>query len=178
MSISDQMPPPPGLNQTHFFEPERVTLDEVALKDIQAPPGAPPESKLGERIRYARNALSLTIEALSRVTKEDDSKGSGLSPASISRYESGESLPGLREFRLLVEALDVPMGWLMYGTHEERKPEFSEVDRQILYALRAFITSAKEDAKVENPSDSEWLRAFSRMEKLNRARKPTQENKA
>jgi len=178
MSNSEQSrEPKPGMNQTHFFEPSRLTLEEVDLKDITAPPGMPPESKLGERVRYARNALTLTIEALSRLTKEDDITGSGLSPASISRYESGESLPGLREFRLLVEALDVPMGWLMYGTHVERKPEFSNEDRLVLHALKSFIAATKDDSQIGNPSDAEWLRANGRMEKLNRARKPASEGK-
>lgn len=162
-----------GLHQTHFFEPSRLTLEEVGLQDMAAPAGSPPESRLGERVKYARNTLGLTIEALSRLTKEDDAAGTGLSPASISRYESGESLPGLREFRLLVEAFDVPMGWLMYGLHVEKKPEFSEEDRLVLYALKRLIATSKEDAKIENPVDTEWLQAKARMDKLNRAKKPT-----
>ncbi len=177
MSTPDQAKQPQGSHHTHFSEPEKLVLEQVHIQDMPAPAGAAPESRLGERIKYARNALSLTIEALSRLTKEDDTLGSGLSPASISRYEAGESLPGLREFRLLLEALDVPMGWLMYGTHVEKKPEFSSEDRQVLSALKNMIAASKDDAKIENPTDTEWLTAKARMDKLQRARKPVQDSK-
>jgi transcriptional regulator with XRE-family HTH domain len=144
----------------------------VGLKDMAATDGALPESRLGERIRYARNELELNIEALSRLTKEYDSSGSGLSPTSISRYESGESLPGLREFRLVREALDVPMAWLLYGTVEEApKPEFSEAERFLLYSLRKVVADMKDDANLVSPVDTDWIREEARMEKLNRAKK-------
>ena len=64
-----------------------------------------PESRLGERLRYARSQLDLNIEALSRLTEGYDANGKGVSPTSISRYESGENLPGTLELRILCDSL-------------------------------------------------------------------------
>lgn len=160
--------------QTAFGSQPAFVLQEVSLTDMVATPGAPPESLLGERIRYARSDLRLSIEALSRLTKEYDQPEGGLSPTSISRYESGESLPGLREFRLIAESLDVPVGWLLYGTIEEKRPEFSHEERQVLHALRSFVAASKDDANIVDNPQRDWFKAEVRMGKLNRARKPTQ----
>jgi len=77
------------------------TTEEVSLRDMTAGLNMAPESRLGDRVRYARSELKLNAEALSRLTKEYDLQGTGLSPTSIARYESGESLPGARELRIL-----------------------------------------------------------------------------
>ena len=157
-------------------EPSPRVFVSVGLKDMSAPDGAVPESRLGERIRHARDELDLNIEALSRLTKEYDLEGVGLSPTSISRYESGASLPGLREFRLVREALDVPMAWLLYGSIEDApKPEFSEPERIMLYALRNVIAQAGPDSSLSATYNSGWIKEEARMGKLNRAKKPPQE---
>lgn len=145
---------------------------EPSLIDIVAPDQKAPESHLPQRIKYVRNDLVLSVEALSRLTKEYDLGGGGLSPTSISRYESGDALPGLREFRLIAESLDVPVAWLLYGTVEKIGQEFSDAERQLLTSLRGLIAQSKDDSQIGNPSDSHWLKKQARMEKLNRARKP------
>ncbi|MDP1966111.1 MAG: helix-turn-helix transcriptional regulator, partial [Reyranella sp.] len=121
------------VHQAALALPPGHVLLSVSLIDMAAAAGAAPESLLGDRIRYARADLRLSIEALSRLTKEYDQPDGGLSPTSISRYESGESLPGLREFRLIAESLDVPPGWLIYGTLEEKKPEFPDGHPKLLH---------------------------------------------
>ena len=153
-----------------------LVYQQVTLREMAAPADAAPESVLGDRIRYARSDLKLKVEALSRLTKEYDSQGNGISPTSISRYESGESLPGLREFRLLVEALDVPMTWLLYGTEEDHKSEISDVDRMMLHALQSFVMSRREDETLGGKAQLDWFRAEVRMNRLNKARKPTSDD--
>lgn len=158
--------------------PISYTTESVSLRDMYADASDAPESRLGERVRYARNDLKLNIEALSRLTKEYDSQGSGLSPTSIARYESGESLPGIREFRLLCESLELPIAWLLYGDPNENKkgPELSEAERHVLSGLRAMMAERKDDFSTEVQSQMDWLsdvaKAQSRNEKLARARKP------
>jgi transcriptional regulator with XRE-family HTH domain len=111
---------------------------------------------------------------VSRLSKEYDPIGGGLSPTSISRYESSESLPGLKEFRLLAETLGVPIGWLLYGSLErEKRPEFSGEERSLMHALRTLIASQKDDAFFGNPPEYNWISEQARMEKIQRARKPT-----
>ena len=149
----------------------------ASLIEIVAPNSDPPESMLSRRIKHARAELLLSVEALSRLTREYDHKGDGLSPTSISRYESGDALPGLREFRLIAEALDVPVAWLLYGIIEVEKQEFSNEEKLLLFSLRSVVATAKDDAKVQNPTDADWLQKQARMEKLNRARKPMQKDR-
>lgn len=158
--------------------PISFTTESVYLRDMWAEANAAPESRLGERARYARNDLKLNIEALSRLTKEYDAQGTGLSPTSIARYESGESLPGIREFRLLCESLEVPMAWLLYGdpTEEEKGVKLTEAENHVLCGLRAMMAERKEDFSTELTSQMNWLNDVtkdqSRNEKLARARKP------
>ena len=147
-----------------------------SLIDIVAANGEPPESFLPLRIKHARTSLVLSVEGLSRLTKEYDPGGAGLSPTSISRYESGDALPGLREFRLIAEALEVPVTWLLYGSVDKPKTELSEAESLFVAALRTLIANAATDTQINNPIDAESLRMIARMEKLNRARKPVQKD--
>jgi len=149
-----------------------LVIHTVSLKDMLSADGLPPESRLGERVNYARKDLGLNIEALSRLTKEYDPSGSGLSPTSISRYESGETLPGLREFRLLHEALDVPMSWLVYGVEDPKPPQNKPEEALLLYALKQLVRAQRDDSTPASEVDHEWLKDTARMEKLNRARRP------
>jgi transcriptional regulator with XRE-family HTH domain len=152
--------------------PRAVGYPVVRQIDMKAKDGDAPESLLGDRIRYARTNLGLKIEALSRLAKEYDVQGSGISPTSISRYESGESLPGLREFRLIAESLDVSMTWLLYGTVDQEAPGISNEDFALLVALRTFVGSMKEDAGIGMKASFDWHAAQNRMERLKRAKKP------
>ena len=150
-------------------------LVSVSLRDMPAKPNMAPESLLGERTRYARNDLKLSVEALSRLTKDYDPDGTGLSPTSISRYESGESLPGIREFRILCESLDVPMTWLLYGdpTEPDDNPKLSQAERLVLMGLRMIVREGKDDFSVNMSEEmTNNFKLSSRIEKLGRARKP------
>lgn len=73
------------------------------------------ESGIPKRIAYCRGQLNnLSVEALARYTKYFDP--TGISKASIVRYESGDSFPGARELRILCDALWVSSDWLLLGT--------------------------------------------------------------
>ncbi len=90
----------------------------IAMESVGAPgtEHSKPEFRFGERLRYARDELGLSVGALARLSKDYDTDGQGVSQTSISRYESGERLPGLGEFRVLCDTLEIPSQWLLYGT--------------------------------------------------------------
>lgn len=151
---------PPDSTAVYFFS---VNLQEMESE--------PPEARLGERIRYARNGLKLSLEAFSRLTKDYDSQGAGLSTTSISRYETGDTLPGIRETRLLCESLEVPVTWLMYGRISDSGP--NEADRRLLAALDFYVKKKQQTSVVtEAEGMVEMQKGKERMDRLNRARKP------
>jgi len=67
-----------------------------------------------EAMKMARRGGDLTLDELSALTKEIDPLGVGISRVALSRYETGASLPGLRELRLLSFALRKPLSFLVY----------------------------------------------------------------
>lgn len=74
-----------------------------------------PENELGQRLEYQRRAQSLTQEQLATLTKQADKDGKGLSRGVISLYELGINRPGIKEIRLLCEALRISPSYLIYG---------------------------------------------------------------
>lgn len=81
-------------------------------------PTVPPEKGIGDRIAYCRGQLNnLSLEALARYAKHFDSEG--ISRQSLLRYESGDTLPGARELRILCDTLWVPITWLLTGVAME-----------------------------------------------------------
>jgi transcriptional regulator with XRE-family HTH domain len=94
------------------------------------------ETDIPKRIAYCRGQLdNLSVEALARYTKNFDE--SGISRMSIIRYESGESLPGARELRILCDALWVPPNWLLTGLVDAGNQ--SHADSELTNAIRAFV---------------------------------------
>lgn len=150
-------------------------LESVTLRSMPGPENAGPEAGMGKRVRYARNDLGLSVEGLARLSREYDSFGSGLSPTSISRYETGESLPGLREFRLLCEALDVPLTWLLYGDPTEPNGvQLTSGEALVVGGIRQMFAEQNADSTLEVPAETAQLRRMEiRMMKLTRARKPS-----
>ncbi len=107
------------------------------LVPMLAEGASPPESRIGERIRHARSKMGLSIDALSRLTREFDSTEQGVSQASISRYESGESLPGAREIRVLCDAIGAPSDWLLYGLLANSGRD--EIEQSLLASIDRYI---------------------------------------
>lgn len=164
-------PQPQGGDATSAA-PENTKFNPPSMP---ASSGMPPESMLGRCLHTARNHYKLSAEALSRLSKlVDVPEGRGVSPPSISRYESGEALPGARELRLLCESLEVSPHWLIYG--EVMSGGVSAVEQALLDALRVFVASTKDDANVGGAPLSTTLAFFAQQEReqrLKEARRPT-----
>lgn len=134
---------------------------------------ATPESRLGERLRYARSQLDLNIEALSRLTEGYDANGKGVSPTSISRYESGENLPGTLELRILCDSLGVTAQWLVYG--DAPNSGKTEAEQQMISALRRFIEFNSVDnmfGNIDVKPHLHWILKATPAQLLENARKP------
>lgn len=155
-----------------------IAIEDTPFKPIPmlTPPGEPPEKLLGRRLNAARTHYKLNAEALSRLSKSVDvHEGRGISPPSIARYESGESLPGARELRLLGQALGVSMDWLVFGTVTEGGK--SDAEQQLIDALRRLISTQQADINVGGVPVSETIAYISgqqRIKALQDARKPQQ----
>lgn len=115
----------------------------------------PEESGIGKRIAYCRGQLdNLSVEALARYTKKFDSDG--VSKASLVRYESGDSVPGARELRILCDALWVPANWLLFGTLD------SDIQRQ---TGRVLLEALENHIRMLVPGElSKLIEPFSRMQ--------------
>ena len=155
--------------------PTPAATDAVVLRLMPAPFGQPPEARFGDRLRDARQQLGLSIEALSRLCKSwDQPDGKGISPPTLGRYESGETLPGLRELRLLADALGVPVQWLVTGVAKVGStPEQVEA---LANALRAFIawTGSDQGSGSSAAAEGEAFRASEvRRLRLAEAKRPT-----
>lgn len=150
---------------------DAYAVESVQLRPMLAPGLEPPESLFGARLKYARDELKLNIEGLARLTKEFDAQGQGISPTSISRYETAGNLPGLREFRILCDALDVPPQWLLYG--HVSNAEGGAHEQALVKALREFVRAqANEDLIQQGDAQTKWFASQVRRERLARARKP------
>ena len=159
MSESDNKPAEPG--------------QKVELRAMLAQARKPPESRMPERIRVARGQLGLSIEALSRLCKEYDAEGNGVSPPSISRYEAGDSLPGARELRILCDALDVPPLWLLYGKLDNAGA--NQADQELLRALDTWVRLKAADANIRGTTVDgalKWHADKERQQRLARVKKP------
>lgn len=99
--------------------------DQANLTPAESPP---PEGEIGTRIREARlrPAYDLSIEALSRLCREYDRQGQGITATTLLRYEQGKVLPGAREIRVLCDALDVSADWLVFGVENPMDITLSE----------------------------------------------------
>ncbi len=145
-----------------------VTL--VPMRTIGAVPV--PESRFGERLKYAREQLGLSIEALSRLSKYEDVADQGVSASSIARYEIGDRLPGLGEFRCLCDSLQVPPQWLIYGDIGNSGKD--DVEQEVLAGLAKWIRVVSSEAHPSTIEDEmqENYKKRKRMEDIAKAKKP------
>ncbi|MFA5168256.1 MAG: helix-turn-helix transcriptional regulator [Candidatus Omnitrophota bacterium] len=89
---------------------------------------------IAERIKQYREALPLS--------QSEFSKKTGLTPAAISQFESGEREPSLDSLRKLAEGLNVPVGYLV---GEEADKEF--LDEPELVAMFREMKKLKQEDK-------------------------------
>ncbi len=105
---------------------------------MTAAPNTQPESRLGERIKHARDELSLSVEALSRYTKRfDPPEHTGIPASTLLRYEKSDTYPSAREMRILCQALNVPSRWLLFGELENQGKD--EQEQALLMALDNYV---------------------------------------
>lgn len=156
--------------------------------DLEPMPAAPPESGIGKRIAYCRGQLNnLSVEALARYTKYFDQDG--ISKASIVRYESGDSLPGTRELRILCDALWVTPNWLLMGAIDLSSSnayitkfvdatklfvlDFLEESHFPTIAFNPQSAKQKAEKEIEQRPQKENEETEKRQKWINEARKPT-----
>ena len=124
-----------------------------------AMPAHPPESGMGERLRTARTHYKLNIEELSRATKVwDDPEERGVSGTAISRYESGDALPGAREFRLLASTLGLSADWLLFGVVPPGRSKITGAQGRLIAALIEVIGERPAEEVLGDVSVSDWIR--------------------
>lgn len=129
-------------------EPAAPIVLTPRLEPMPAEPGRSPESGIGNRLKYARKQLDVSIEALSRYSVNfDTDEKKGVSPTSLLRYEAGEFLPGARELRILCDALDVPPRWLLLGEVENRGEDVLE--QTLISALEGYVVARAIEANTK-----------------------------
>ncbi len=128
-------------------------------------------------MKDARLQLDLSVEALSRLCKGYDThEGKGISPPTLGRYEGNETLPGIRELRLIAKALGVPVQWMVDGDLPNVKGA-AQV-QALVTALRDFVEYVSSDIKLGDSRLSEITDADGdgwRAARLVSARKPDTE---
>ena len=86
-------------NETNQVKPKAKPVLEKSIED-----------GIGIRLKAARENKGISQTDLHRLT--------GLSRTVLINYEAGRHIPGVRELRLLSDALGVTPNWLIYGTEE------------------------------------------------------------
>jgi transcriptional regulator with XRE-family HTH domain len=89
------------------------------VSDVEVP--RPPETSLGERILIARFEASalrsekLTQERLGGLVSRELSKGAPVTAATVSRWESGDTVPSVTTLAAIARVCGVDPGWLAFG---------------------------------------------------------------
>lgn len=99
-------------------------------------------TEFGDNLRSRRQRWNLTLDAMSRLTKLVDPAGAGISRVALSRYENGDSLPGLREIKILSLALRTPLASLVYGDADDPMNFMSPSIELVLQDLVADVVEA------------------------------------
>ena len=104
-------------------------------------------------LKGGRRRQDLTLDQLSALTKEIDPAGEGVSRMTLSRYETGATLPGLRELRILSFALRMPLAWLVYEDREDPMTSYKlNLEMRITETVFDMVT-AEGIIKGENQQD-------------------------
>jgi transcriptional regulator with XRE-family HTH domain len=128
-----------------------------------------PERHLGRRVKQLREALGLNFEQLAALTREYDPEG--IAPVTLRRYERDDesaTLPGLRELRILCEALEVSADYLLL---EVTPSEADKRDRDDWEHIKGVIRRVINEESVPSMfAKKDPYRTMERQEKLQRAR--------
>lgn len=133
-----------------------------------------PEKTIGTRIREKREGLGMNFEQLSALTREYDAEG--IAAVTLRRYEreEGGTLPGLRELRILCDALDVSSDYLLRG---QAASELELRDRADWKDLKAILLRVVDAVRLPSGITLEVVSNFGRQEALKRARLHTKPEK-
>jgi transcriptional regulator with XRE-family HTH domain len=112
-------------------------------------------------LKNSRQKRDLTLEQLSNLTKKIDPTGAGSSRMSLSRYENGDSLPGLRELRLISFATRIPLSTLVYRERIDPMSAYKlELEMRITDTVMGSVTAdgvIKQTAEQSPESDEAYL---------------------
>ncbi len=112
-----------------------------------------PEDQIGTRIAQKRTAKGLNHDGLSKLTKLCDNAGNvGIGRTTIRGYEIGTYKPGTRELRLLSQALEVSVDWLIFGAGDEDAQSFqgrNDANLQVSSEFGKFLVGLYLLAKLE-----------------------------
>lgn len=75
-----------------------------------------PEESFPERLTALREEKGLKHDSLSELTKHVDPQKRGIARTTLRGYELGVTKPGIRELRILSQALEVSTNRLVFGT--------------------------------------------------------------
>jgi transcriptional regulator with XRE-family HTH domain len=113
-----------------------------------------------DAMKMARRGGDLTLDELSALTKEIDPLGVGISRVALSRYETGASLPGLRELRLLSFALRKPLSFLVYQDGTDPMSTYKlELELRIMETVNGILATDGffKDANENAPKSDAYL---------------------
>ena len=126
------------------------------------------ERQVGKRIKKLREALGLNFEELAALTREYDPEG--IAPVTLRRYEredAAATLPGLRELRILCDALDTSADYLVRAQEPGELESYRQDQLNKLAEIVKFL--AREDGIPFNSPRSPDREPV-RQAKLSRAR--------
>lgn len=130
-------------------QPSAEKKAKPAIKPLPAHAGSPPESRIGERITFARNELTLSVEGFSRYSRNfDPPDNRGIPATTLLRYEKGDSLPGARELRILCQTLNVPSRWILFGELENAGKD--QAEQQLLAAMDHYVRVKTSELRLES----------------------------
>jgi transcriptional regulator with XRE-family HTH domain len=163
----------PDMAEVFGTEPTAEQLRDHPIKPrlvpMEAPRGSPPESRIGERIKHARDDLKLSAEALSRYTELVDTfEGRGIGAVTLIRYERGETAPSARELRVLVDALNVPPLWLLWG--KVGNVGRSEAEQALMMAIQGYVDERAAAAARSESGTARIREMFDPLSDSNRLR--------
>jgi len=117
-------------------------------------------------LKSARSHHDLTLEQLSKLTKEIDPAGVGVSRVALSRYENGASLPGLRELRLISFATRRPLAFLFYGERTDPMSSYRmELEMRITDTVMGQIDAQGliKEVNEQNPESEAYAALLNRV---------------
>jgi transcriptional regulator with XRE-family HTH domain len=95
------------------------------------------KERLAQRLKQARERAHVSLE--------DAAEAASVQPLAVEKWESGKSLPGLLEFRSLMECYGTMPAYVLYAAHPlelsaEQCAELAKVSKQLSPGLQAKLS--------------------------------------